>query len=163
MMDALDHIEQVVDEQRDHVIFQFDVELKRFRPRHGIGFRLSLLEEYFTKHVVVSTDKGSSSVVMSVDLNQHEVRQNMSSLHKSGAPIYNQLGNDTPNDCAHWCGEAEKWQTSLHNLFHLFMELVPVHMHKLIVKYFHTFDKPIPANFYLLTKTHKGLYLRDNR
>ena len=160
---AYDRIEQVVDEQRDHVFFQLDDELKRFRPRHGIGFRLSLLEEYFTKHVIVSADKDSSSVVMSVDLYQHEVRQNMSSLHKSGAPIYNRLGDDTSNDCAHWCGEAEKWQTSLHNLFHLFMEPLSVHINKLLVKYFHTFDKPILTNFYLLAKTHKGLYLRDNQ
>ena len=95
---AYNRIEHVVDEQRDHVFFQLNNAPKPSRPRHGTGFCPGLLEDCFTKHLIVSGDKDSSGVVMSVDLYHQVVRQNMISLRNSEAPIYHSFGGDTPND-----------------------------------------------------------------
>ena len=143
-------------------MFQLEDELGHFYLHKGIGFCHSLLEDYLAKHVIVAADKYSSGAVMTVELrgDRNEVHHNMESIHKTGTPVYRRLGNNDTTNRAHWCKEAEEWQNQMRLIFSRFMDTLPPHVHKFLLKYFDTFGTHALANFYLLAKTHKGMFLR---
>ena len=130
-------------------------------PRRGISWRSHLVQDYLSRYVIVSGDKDSSQVIMSISTYQAEVKANMQSTNIYGESYYCKLAEvDDVAAQDNFLMQAKNWQSSLALIC---LDSVPNSIAPVIEKYFRTHPDPTWANFHLLCKTHKSKAIVNGR
>ena len=112
------------------------------------------LQEFTDKYVVISGHKDSSFTIMTKAAYQSEVNVHLQGTTPGGITRYVKLGSSV-EDLEWWLEHAQRWRSILHEAM---SSLLPESLSNCIDTFLHMQAAPRFPNFYLLRKSHKGLF-----
>ena len=139
---------------RDSLICAFCNTKPTDLPKRGVGLCWRLLQEFTDKYVVISGDKDSSFTIMTKAAYQSEVNVHLQGTTPGGITRYVKLGSSV-EDLEWWLEHAQRWMSTRHEAM---SSLLPESLSNCIDTFLHMQAAPRFPNFYLLCKSHKGLY-----